>query len=153
MAQPSRTPEKVGFLATSRRIRCFVGGGMAEPSPAPDRQESSGGPGRAWQAARALVRSGFSSERREGPVSPSVLFVLALLAIVLVAGLLGRLWKRDEQRNVERKWQERERLLDRRRPIATRREILRRRLRPRRRAHRRGPNVTASRGGRRSGRR
>lgn len=85
-------------------------------------------------------------------MSPSVLVALALLASVLLAALLAWLWKRDEQRNVERKWEERERLLDRRQPIATRREVLRRRLRPRRPAHRWGANATVSRGGRPSGR-
>ena len=59
----------------------------------------------------------------------------ALLATVLLGGLLlGRLWQQHEERTVERKWQERERLLDRRRPVATRREILRRRVRARRSA-------------------
>ena len=69
-------------------------------------------------------------------MSPYVLPVLvAVLATVLLGGLLlGRLWQQHEHRNVEKKWQERERLLDRRRPIATRREILRRRVRPRRSA-------------------
>jgi len=57
----------------------------------------------------------------------------ALLATVLLGGLLlGRLWQQHEERTVEKKWQERERLLDRRRPVATRRDILRRRVRARR---------------------
>jgi len=83
-------------------------------------------------------------------VRPYVLLALAVFASVLLAGLLGRLWRRDEQRTVERKWQERERLLDRRRPVATRREILRRRLRPTRPANRGRRNPARSRGGRRS---
>ena len=82
---------------------------------------------------------------------PSVLFALALLVSLLLAALLVRLWKRDEQRDVEAKWQERERLLDRRRPVATRQEILRRRLRPRRPAYRGRQKASVSRGGRHSG--
>ncbi|HWN12794.1 MAG TPA: hypothetical protein VNU02_02980 [Candidatus Dormibacteraeota bacterium] len=83
---------------------------------------------------------------------PYVLLVLAIFASVLLAGLLGRLWRRDEQRAVERKWQERERLLDRRRPVATRREILRRRLRPTRPTYRGRRTTAPSRGDRRAGR-
>jgi hypothetical protein len=82
-------------------------------------------------------------------VRPYVLLVLAIFSSVLLAGLLGRLWRRDEQRAVERKWQERERLLDRRRPVATRREVLRRRLRPTRPTYRGRRNASPSRGGRR----
>ncbi len=43
------------------------------------------------------------------------LLAVALLASVLLGGLLGRLWQQHERRDIERKWQERERLLDRRR--------------------------------------
>jgi len=87
-------------------------------------------------------------------VSPYALLALvALLAIVLLGGLLGRLWQQHEQRDIEKKWQERERLLDRRRPIATRQQILRRRVRPRWPTYvgRRSARVPVR--GRRSGRR
>lgn len=87
-------------------------------------------------------------------MNPYVLLALvALLASVLIGGLLGRLWRQHEQRDTEKKWQDRERLLDRRRPIATRHEILRRRLRGRRSTYRGRGNAALSRGGRRSGRR
>jgi hypothetical protein len=78
----------------------------------------------------------FLRGRGDGPMSPYILpVVVALLATVLLGGLvLGHFWQQHEHRNVEKKWQERERLLDRRRPVASRREILRRRVRPRRSA-------------------
>ncbi len=61
--------------------------------------------------------------------------LLALLAAVLLGGLLlARLWQQREERGIEKKWQERERLLDRRPPTAPRRDILRRRVRSVRRA-------------------
>lgn len=81
-----------------------------------------------------------------------LLALVALLASVLLGSWLGRVWQQHEQRNIEKKWQERERLLDRRRPIATRRDILRRRLRPRRHTYRGRQNAALSRGGRHSGR-
>lgn len=64
-------------------------------------------------------------------MSPYVLpGLVAVLATVLLGGLLlVRLWQRDEARNIEKQWQEREHLLDCRRPMATRGEILRRRVR------------------------
>jgi len=40
-------------------------------------------------------------------------------------------WQWHERARVARKWEERERLLDRRRPTATLRDILQRRARPR----------------------
>lgn len=58
-----------------------------------------------------------------------VLLASAVLLSVLTGALLGRLWKRREAREVERKWRERERLLDRRSATASRREVLRRRSR------------------------
>ena len=64
-----------------------------------------------------------------GPYALAVL--VAVSATVLLGGLLlVRLWQREETRNNEKQWQEREHLLDRRRPMATREEILRRRVRP-----------------------
>lgn len=56
-----------------------------------------------------------------------VLLGLALLVTLLIGGLLGRLWKAHEGRAIEKKWQERERLLDRRAGAASRHEVLRRR--------------------------
>jgi len=44
---------------------------------------------------------------------------------------VGRLWRRQEQVRVARQWDERERVLDRRRPVAARAEIRQRRARPR----------------------
>jgi hypothetical protein len=86
-------------------------------------------------------------------VNPYVpLALVALVVTALISALLLRLWERDDQRDVERKWQERERRLDRRKPVATRREILRRRM-WRERPTSRGPAKAArSRGGLRSGR-
>lgn len=62
----------------------------------------------------------------------ALIALVALLATVLLGGVLARLWEQHEQRDADKTWQARERLLDRRRPIATRREVLRRRMRPRR---------------------
>jgi hypothetical protein len=58
----------------------------------------------------------------------------ALLGILLIGGLLRRLWEMHEERAIEKKWEERERLLDRRTTAAGRREALRRRSRRRERA-------------------
>jgi hypothetical protein len=69
-----------------------------------------------------------------------VLIVLALITSALLGSLLERLWKRREQREVEQRWRDRERLLDRRRPAASRRDVLRRRVRPRVRARGRRPS-------------
>ncbi len=60
-----------------------------------------------------------------------VLLAFALLVSVLIGGLLGRLWQQREARDVQEKWRERERLLDRRNATASRHEVLRRRSRPR----------------------
>jgi hypothetical protein len=66
-----------------------------------------------------------------GSVTTFALFALAaLVASVLVGGLLRRIWTQHEQRTIDRKWQERERALDRRRPVAPRHEIRERRSRP-----------------------
>ncbi|HKX04627.1 MAG TPA: hypothetical protein VJX71_19190 [Methylomirabilota bacterium] len=70
-----------------------------------------------------------------------VLIVLALVTSALLGSLLERLWKRREQREVEQRWRDRERLLDRRRPAASRRDVLRRRVRPRGRARGRRPSA------------
>lgn len=65
-------------------------------------------------------------------MSPYTLLArVVLLARVLLGGLLGRLWEKHEQRDVEEKWHERERMLDRRKAVASRHEVLRRHSRPR----------------------
>jgi hypothetical protein len=52
------------------------------------------------------------------------LFALAALAAsVLAGGLLKRIWAQYEQRAIEKMWQERERLLDSRTPVAPSHEI------------------------------
>jgi len=86
-------------------------------------------------------------------VSPYILLGLAaILVSLLIGGLLGRLWKLHEERATEKRWQERERLLNRRKGRASRHEVLRRRsLRRRPEAPGRG-SARRSRRGRRSGR-
>lgn len=75
-----------------------------------------------------------------------ILFGLgALLGTFLIGAVLRRLWAKHEERAIEKKWEERERLLDRRPTTAGRSEVLRRRSR------RREP-VRPSDRGRRSGR-
>jgi hypothetical protein len=59
---------------------------------------------------------------------------LLLLALAMVLGLglcvaVGWFWRRQEQARVARRWIERERLLDRRRPPLATKEVLRRRAR------------------------
>jgi hypothetical protein len=80
-------------------------------------------------------------------VSLYLLLAFAVLLSVLTGVLLAQLWKRHEAREVERKWQERERLLDRRGAIASRREVLRRRSRASREAamRRRRPRLPGQR--------
>jgi hypothetical protein len=56
---------------------------------------------------------------------------LAVLVFAVCLTIIGRLWQQHERVHVARKWEERERLLDRRRPTATPRDILQRRSRPR----------------------
>jgi len=64
-------------------------------------------------------------------VTTFVLFALAaLVASVLIGGLLSNIWTQREQRTIDKKWQERERLLDRRRAVAPRHEIRERRSLP-----------------------
>jgi hypothetical protein len=54
-------------------------------------------------------------EEGKVPVSSPVgVIVLALLASVILGGLLGRLWEQRDRRDAEKKWRERDRLLDRR---------------------------------------
>jgi hypothetical protein len=65
-------------------------------------------------------------------MSPFVLISLALLASVLLGGLLAHLWEQRERRDADKKWEERERLLDRRTPVGSRHEVLRRRAHRRR---------------------
>ena len=81
-----------------------------------------------------------------------ILLGLGLVVSLILGGLLGRLWRRHEQRAIEKKWQERERLLDRRNGTASRQEVLGRRSRSRRLTYmgRRGARLFAK--GRHSGR-
>ena len=59
-----------------------------------------------------------------------VLFALYTLAASVLTGLLFKyLWRRSHHRAIQRKWTERERLLDRPRPHAAKHEILERRSR------------------------
>jgi hypothetical protein len=59
------------------------------------------------------------------------LFALAAMAAsVLIGGLLRHIWAQDERRTIEKKWQERERLLDGRTPGAPSHEIFEWRPRP-----------------------
>jgi len=86
-------------------------------------------------------------------VSPYILLGLAAILVSLLIGrLFGRLWKLHEERATEKRWQERERLLNRRKGGASRHEVLRRRsLRRRLEAPGRG-SARRSRRGRHSGR-
>ena len=80
------------------------------------------------------IHEGLRGMAYSSPVNIYVLVVLALITSALLGSLLERLWKRREQREVEQKWRDRERLLDRRRPTASRGDVLRRRVRSRGRA-------------------
>ena len=63
-------------------------------------------------------------ESAQGSVTIFALFALAALAdSVLAGGLLKRIWAQYEQRAIEKMWQERERLLDSRTPVAPSHEI------------------------------
>ena len=63
-------------------------------------------------------------ESAPGSVTIFALFALAALAAsVLAGGLLKRIWAQYEQRAIEKMWQERERLLDSRTPVAPSHEI------------------------------
>jgi hypothetical protein len=62
-------------------------------------------------------------ESAQGSVTIFALVALAALVASLIGGLLRFIWAHSEQRTIEKKWQERERLLDSRRPIATSHEI------------------------------
>ena len=69
-----------------------------------------------------------------------VLVGLAALISLALITLMNWVWERREQQHRERRWQERERLLDRRKPVASPREVLQRRTRRRRPVGRqRGP--------------
>jgi hypothetical protein len=62
-------------------------------------------------------------------VTTFALFALAaLVASVLIGDLLRKIWEQHEQRTIDKKWQERERLLDG--PVAPRHEIRERRSGP-----------------------
>lgn len=56
-----------------------------------------------------------------------LLITLAVLAIVVSVGLIERRWERDERERAARQWEERERLLGRRKSTASYREVLERR--------------------------
>jgi hypothetical protein len=60
----------------------------------------------------------------------TIFALFALAASVLIGGLLRYLWAQDEQRTIEKNWQERERLLDSRGPVAPSHEIFEWRPRP-----------------------
>ena len=63
-------------------------------------------------------------ESAPGSVTIVALFALvALAATVLLGGLLRHIWAQCEQRTIENKWQERERQLDSRGPVAPSHEI------------------------------
>jgi hypothetical protein len=63
-------------------------------------------------------------ESAPGSVTIFAVFALAALAAsVLIGGLLRQLWAQYEKRTIEKKWQERERLLDSRGPVAPSHEI------------------------------
>jgi len=70
-------------------------------------------------------------ESAPGSVTTFALFALAaLVASVLIGGLLRHLWAQYEKRTIEKKWQERERQLDSRGPVAPSHEIFEGRPRP-----------------------
>ncbi len=58
-----------------------------------------------------------------------LLITLAALAFAVSVGLIERRWQRDERERSARQWEERERLLGRRKPTASHREVLERRSR------------------------
>jgi len=59
----------------------------------------------------------------------ALLITLGVLAFAVSVGLIERWRQRDEHKRSARQWEERERLLDRRKPTASHREILQRRSR------------------------
>jgi hypothetical protein len=65
-----------------------------------------------------------------------VLIALAVLIFIALISLTNWVWEQREQRHREQMWKERERLLDRRKPVASPREILQRRIRRHRPARR-----------------
>jgi hypothetical protein len=60
-----------------------------------------------------------------------LIVTLAGLVFVVCLGVVGWLWRRQELARTVRQWDERERVLDRKRPVAARAEIRQRRARPR----------------------
>ncbi len=62
-----------------------------------------------------------------------LLFItLAAVVFAVCVVLVERLYNQDEAERMARRWDERERLLDGRKPVATRQDILQRRSRGRR---------------------
>jgi len=67
----------------------------------------------------------------QGSLTIFALFALAALAAsVLIGGLLRHIWAKHEQRTIEKKWQEREHVLNSRGPVAPSHEIFEWRPRP-----------------------
>jgi hypothetical protein len=58
-----------------------------------------------------------------------LLITLAVVAFVVSVGLIERRWERDERERTARQWEERERLLGRRKSTASYRQVLARRSR------------------------
>jgi hypothetical protein len=58
-----------------------------------------------------------------------LLITLAAFVFIVSVGLIARRWQRDEYERISRQWVERERLLGRRKPAASYREVLERRAR------------------------
>jgi hypothetical protein len=58
-----------------------------------------------------------------------VLIALGILVFALSFGIVERHLKKDAHKRAARQWEDRERQLDRRRPVAPHREILERRAR------------------------
>jgi hypothetical protein len=65
------------------------------------------------------------------PVMTLLIVLLGALLFVACLVAVGRLWKRKEQKRTARQWDDRERLLDRKKPVGARSEIRHCRARPR----------------------
>ena len=61
----------------------------------------------------------------------ALLITLGALAFAVSVALIDQRWQRDERERDARRWEERERLLNRENPTASRREVLDRRARRR----------------------